>query len=119
MKKPLVIARENLKNAKINILGDMLSYYVGNGLYLSGSASFNTGLFNFHSTTKSISSYYPPFSGRPVPYEVVNNSQIRFNLPEDMPLGNYDIIFCNPAGYYKASRLSTFTTLSVVALSSF
>lgn len=122
MKRVFLVARENLKNAYITILGDMLGYYIEDGLYITGlsgnSLQYNERLLDFFSTTKSISAYYPAFSGTPVKYEVSDNKQIRCKLPEDLVDGDYDFIFCNPAGYTKASKLKTFEKLSIVPLSS-
>lgn len=98
----------------------MLSYFTGDGLYLSGSAEgFNNNHFDFYSKTKSLSSFYPPFSGAPVEYEALSNNVIRCKLPHDIPVGDYDLIFCNPAGYVKASSIKTFFKLTVLPLSAF
>jgi hypothetical protein len=115
VKKVLVIKDINLNTANISIFGDMLSYFKGDGLYLSGNSYFlNFAEYDFFSGIKNLSAFYPPFSGRPVPYNIINNNQIRFKVPNDLPAGEYDIIFCNPAGYVKASTSTEFALLSII-----
>lgn len=87
----------------------MLSYTIGNGLYLSGSNStFNTEFLDFYSDQKNLSAYYPPFSATPIPeYNSIDNNMLDFYLPENIEVGDYKIIFSNPAGYDIASKNKT------------
>ncbi len=92
----------------------MLGYIAGNGLYLSGSSEFNTQFLDFYSKVKNVSAFNPPFSGTPVNFSILNNNTLQFTLPPGILPGKYDIIFCNPAGYVKASNTTLFKGLSVV-----
>lgn len=113
--RPLIVYLKNTPQQTITIEGDMFDHITGNGLYLSGSLEFNTEFLNFYSNFKNISSFYPPFSGTPVEFTILNNNTLQFTLPQNIPTGNYDIIFCNPAGYIKASETTFFKGLSVIA----
>ena len=100
---------------KITLRGDMFKYTIGNGLYLSGSNStFNTEFLDFYSKHKNLSAFYPGFSGTPIDFSVLSNNQLEFNLPRNIVDGSYDIIFCNPAGYVKASTTPFFKGLSAI-----
>lgn len=91
----------------------MFNYFIGGGLYLSGNNNFNTQFLDFYSNVKNLSSYYPPFSGAPVEYNLISSSRIEFKLPLNILKGDYDIIFCNQAGYFKASKDETFKKITV------
>lgn len=93
----------------IIVQGDMLQYYTGNGLYLSGNSPLlSTNEYDFYSQVKSISANFPPFRGIPVKYTPINATEIQFLMPANLPLGAYDIIFCNPAGYVIGSQTKRF-----------
>ena len=93
----------------------MFQYYTADGLYLSGNSPLlSTNRYDFYSTIKSVSALYPPFSGLPLKYNVQEAEYINFKLPSNLPLGDYDFVFCNPAGYYKASSSTNFSKLKVV-----
>lgn len=93
----------------------MFQYYTADGLYLSGNSPLlSTNRYDFYSTIKSVSALFPPFSGFPVKYNVQEDRYINFKLPSNLPQGDYDIIFCNPAGYYKASLSTNFSKIRVV-----
>lgn len=84
----------------------MLNFFTGAGLYLSGnSIGSNQEFLNFYSNTKSVSSFYPSFSATSVEdYTVFDEgSTLEFYLPETLLKGDYNIIFCNEAGYAKSS----------------
>lgn len=113
--KVINIKQEDTEFTKIVLEGDMFRYGTGDSVYLSGN-SFNSESVNLYSTVKSISSFYPAFSGIPVEnFKVINNNILEFFLPKNLPLGYYDILFCNPAGYYKASNSKKFAYINVVA----
>jgi len=102
----ITIKRENLPSIKASLQGTMLNFYTGAGLYLSGSSSdFNQEFLDFYSTIKSVSSYYPPFSATPIEKYTVTEegNRLEFFLPTNLPVGDFDIIFCNQAGYAKIS----------------
>ena len=71
--------------------------------------------YDHYSNVKSISAKYPPVNAFPVyEYEVIDAGKIlQFKLPENLLVGNYDILYFNGAGYYKASQTSRFTYFSV------
>lgn len=83
----------------------MFKYKAGNGLYLSSYNTFNTTEFvNLYTDVRLISAAYPGFYGIPVDkYKVINNSELSLKLPTYLNAGNYDVIYCNPAGYFKMS----------------
>ena len=102
-----------LEDYTIKILGDNFKYIIGNGLYLSGS-NYNTNYVDLYSEFDNLSAFNPPFSGIPITdFEIINNNELNFNLPKNLPIGKYDVIFCNPAGYYKASSNRKFKLISV------
>jgi hypothetical protein len=49
-----------------------------------------------------------------VKYNVQESQYLNFKLPSNLPIGDYDVIFCNPAGYYKASLSTNFSKIRVV-----
>lgn len=91
----------------------MLEYVKGNGLYLSGGST-GSQYVDLYSDEKSLSSIYTPFSGIPISYTTVSNNEINFKLPENLSVGNYVIIFCNPAGYTISSSNSKNYIIRVV-----
>jgi len=112
--QPLTIYVRNTPQQKIIVEGDMFNHITGNGLYLSGGPEFNTQFLDLYSNVKNVSASNPPFSGTPIEFVVLNNNILEFTLPVSILPGNYDIIFCNPAGYVKASNTTLFKGLSVV-----
>ena len=113
MEQTFSIALSNVRFSSIVLWGDMFSFFIGEGLYLSGNNNYNTKYLDFYSNVKNLSSYYPPFSGTPVRYTLVSPTKIEFKLPNDLIKGDYDIIFCNQAGYYKASNDERFFKLTI------
>jgi len=96
----------------------MFQYTSLNGLYLSSSnASMNQMELNLYTEIKSISARYPSVSGFPVyEYDVLDDGTLlQFRLPENLLVGNYDILYFNGAGYTKASKnTKRFTYFSVI-----
>lgn len=110
---PLKIRNTNTSSYKITLYGDNFNFIEGNGLYLSGS-NYNEQLVDLYSNIKNLSANNPPFSGILVDNFTVNSNNIlEFNLPENLPTGKYDIIYCNPAGYFKASINNKFKYIIV------
>lgn len=96
--------------------GDMFQYRALNGLYLSASNAYTPSLttLNLYSNIKSISGRYPPITVLPVEkYDIVENYIVQFKLPENLLAGNYDIVYFNDAGYFKASDTKNFTYFEV------
>ena len=95
----------DLTATELIFYGDMLRYKAGKGLYLSGTNVYNTTEWvNLYSDIKLVSAANLPFSGTPVPeFEIINNNVVKFTLPNFLLSGYYDVIFCNPAGYFKMS----------------
>ena len=106
----------NLPSTMVTIYGDMFQYKTLNGLYLSSSNAsmpFLTTL-DLYSNVKSISGRYPAITVFPVEeYNVVENYILQFKLPANLSVGNYDIIYFNDAGYFKASSTKRFTYFTV------
>lgn len=112
--KVLVVKQKDAEFTKIILEGDMFKYATGDGIYLSGN-NFNSKKVDLYSNVKSLSTHYVAFSGIPVEeFNVVNSNYLEFYLPKNLPIGFYDIIFCNPAGYYKASNSKKFAYINVV-----
>lgn len=111
---PLKIKQEYLYNTKVTIFGDNFNYIRGNGLYLSGSTFF-TEFVDLYSQERLLSSNNVPFSGIPInEFSILNNNTIEFNLPTNLIPGEYDVIFCNPAGQIKASNNKKFNYIIVI-----
>lgn len=109
---------ENLSSTLVTIYGDMFNYKTLNGLYLSSSNTNIDSLttLNLYSNVKSISAKYPPITVFSVEkFDIVENYIIQFKLPENLLIGNYDILYLNDAGYYKASKSKRFTYFSVIS----
>jgi hypothetical protein len=107
---------DNSNSTLVTIYGDMFQYKTLNGLYLSSSNTNIPSLttLDLYSNVKSISAKYPPITVFPVEeYEIVENYILQFNLPANLLLGNYDIIYFNDAGYFKASNTKRFTFFTV------
>jgi hypothetical protein len=114
VEKVIIIAQNLLGRATVTLYGDMFQYYTDRGLYLSGnSPSFSGNNYDFYSKIRSLSANFKPFTGRPIEYSVINENEIQFKLPDDIPLGDYDVIFCNPAGYAKASNTRNFDKITI------
>lgn len=112
MDKTITVQTENLSTTRIVMEGYMFRNKVSNGLYLSGD-SYNTVYNDFYSDVRSISANNPPFSGIPVTdFKIIGENRLEFTLPQ-VPQGSYDIIFCNPAGYSKASNSNKFISIYV------
>lgn len=107
---------QNLSSAIVTIYGDMFQYVTLNGLYLSSSnTTIPTSSLNLYSHIKSISGRYPAVDVFPVyEYDVLNGGTIlQFKMPDNLPKGNYDILYFNGAGYKKASDIKKFTYFSI------
>lgn len=102
---PFLARYRDLDKIQIVLEGYWFKYIQGNGLYLSADKAFlNTDLVDLYSNDPKLASNNPPFYGIPVKnYNIVSNNIIEFYLNKDLLGGNYDIIFCNPSGYVKAS----------------
>lgn len=109
------VLKENLSSTTVTIYGDMFQYTTLNGLYLSSSnPSMSSITLDLYSNVKSISGRYPPISVFPIEkYDIVENYILKFNLPHNLLAGNYDIIYFNDAGYFKASNAKRFTYFTV------
>ena len=96
--------------------GDMFQYKTLNGLYLSSSnVSMSSIELNLFTGIKSISAKYPKISAFPVNnFELIDNNIIQFILPVNLESGNYDIIYINGAGYFKASDSKKFTYFTII-----
>jgi hypothetical protein len=94
----------------------MFHYRTLNGLYLSSSnISMSSVELNLYTDIKSISAKYPKISAFPVNnFEVIGENRIQFILPTNLESGNYDVIYMNGAGYFKASDSSKFTYFSII-----
>jgi hypothetical protein len=116
--EPTLTIKPGQINVSFTFQGDMFSYITGNGLYLSANV-INPILssFDFYSETKSLSTKFPPFTGYPIQeYEIFNNNVLKFNMPNTSLTGcNVDFIFCNEAGYAKASQSSRFSYVKILS----
>lgn len=111
-KPSFTILMGSVSSFLVTIYGDMFKYKTLNGLYLSSSNSFveNLTSLDLYSNVKSISAKYPPITVFPVEkYDVIENYILQFKVTSDMMDGNYDIIYLNDAGYFKASNTKRFT----------
>jgi hypothetical protein len=107
---------QNLSSAIVTIHGDMFQYVTLNGLYLSSSnTTIPTSSLNLYSHIKSISGRYPAVDVFPVyEYDVLNGGTVlQFKMPDNLPKGNYDILYFNGAGYKKASDIKRFTYFTI------
>lgn len=111
------VLKENLSSTLVTIYGDMFQYTTLNGLYLSSSnSSMSSIVLNLYTNIKSISARYPAVSAFPVEeYEITENYVLKFKLPNFLLEGNYDILYFNDAGYFKASNAKRFTYFNVIA----
>jgi len=117
-KPSYTIQTRNLSATTVTIYGDMFQFKTLNGLYLSSSnLSMPSTAFDLYSNVKSISARYPTVYGFPVlEYDVLDAGNIlQFKLPENLLVGNYDILYFNGAGYYKASQTSRFTYFTIIS----
>ena len=108
----------SLSSVKIKIYGDMFNYKTLNGLYLSSSNTEipNLTTLNIFSNVESISSRYPEITVFPVEnYNIKENYILEFYLPNNLLIGNYDIIYINEAGYFKASDSKRFTYFKILS----
>lgn len=116
MEPAFTIKTENLSSTVVTVFGDMFHYKTLNGLYLSSSnLSMSSQELDLYTDIKSISAKYPKISAFPVNnFEVIGENTIQFVLPTNLKAGNYDIIYMNAAGYFKASNSKRFTYFSVI-----
>ncbi len=107
----------NLSSTVVTIYGDMFQYRTLNGLYLSSSnVTMSSQELNLYTGIKSISAKYPKISAFPVNnFDLIDENTIQFIIPNDLKEGNYDIIYMNAAGYYKASNDERFTFFRVIS----
>ena len=112
----MIVHRRDLEGVRVTLYGDFFKYTTGNGLYLSSNNStYNLSTFNFYSNIRLVSSYNPPFNGTPVEkFVLVSNNEVVFDLPYNLPVGKYDIIYCNPAGYVSALKTKSFKGIEVI-----
>jgi hypothetical protein len=112
--RPIKIRSQYLTSTIIEIKGDNFNYVTGNGLYLSGNR-FNTEHVDLYSTEKNLSAANLPFSGIPIEdFNIIDKNNATFSLPGVLQLGLYDVIFCNPAGYKKASLNKKYNYIQVL-----
>lgn len=116
MEPTFTIRTINLSSTLVTIYGDMFQYRTLNGLYLSSSnISMSSVELNLYTAIKSISAKYPKISAFPVNnFEVIGENIIQFTLPTNLKSGDYDIIYMNGAGYFKASDSKQFTYFRIV-----
>lgn len=109
------VFKGNLSSVIVTINGDMFQYKTLNGLYLSSNnTSMSSEELDLYSDIDSIKYKYPSVRVFSVyEYTVTENNILTFNLPENLLAGNYDILYFNGAGYYKASETSRFTYFTV------
>lgn len=111
-KPTFTVLIKSLSSVLVTIYGDMFQHKTLNGLYLSSSNTYIDSLttLDLYSNVKSISAKYPPITVFPVEkYDIVENYILQFELPSNLMNGNYDIIYMNDAGYFKASNTKRFT----------
>ena len=115
-KPSFTVLSENLSSINLKIYGDMFNYKTLNGLYLSSSNMLMSSIkLDLYSNVKSISARYPSVSAFPIyDYDVIENYILEFKLPQNLLEGNYDILYFNDAGYYKASNSKRFTYFEVI-----
>ncbi len=116
-KPSFTVLTKNVSSVNLRIYGDMFNYKTLNGLYLSSSNALMSSIeLDLYSNVKSISSRYAPVSVFPIhDYKVVENYILEFKLPENLLECNYDILYFNDAGYYKASNSKRFTYFEVIS----
>lgn len=87
----------------------MFKYISGNGFYLSSNKLEEySQLVDLYSNIRLVSAANPSFYGVPIQrYKIISNNAISFYLPDFLSAGNYDLIFCGPAGYDKLSNYVT------------
>lgn len=104
--KSYTVQVKNLSSTEFTIQGNMFRYISGNGLYLSSNKLEEySQLIDLYSNIRLVSAANPPFFGLPLSrYNIVDNNTLNFYLPDFLSAGNYDLIFCNPAGYDKLSN---------------
>lgn len=112
----MTINRSDLSSTTITLNGSFLRYITGNGLYLSSTnSSFNLSAYDFYTNIKLVSADNPVFYGTPLTdYTIISDSEVKLNLPENLPPGEYDIVFCNPAGYVTAKSNKKFKGLVII-----
>jgi hypothetical protein len=115
-KPSFTVLSKNLSSINLKIYGDMFNYKTLNGLYLSSSNMLMSSIkLDLYSNVKSISARYPSVSAFPIyDYDVIENYILEFKLPQNLLEGNYDILYFNDAGYYKASNSKKFTYFEVI-----
>ena len=115
-KPSFTVLSKNLSSINLKIYGDMFKYKTLNGLYLSSSNALMSSIkLDLYSNVKSISGRYPAVSAFPIyEYDIIQNYILEFKLPQNLLEGNYDILYFNDAGYYKASNSKRFTYFEVI-----
>jgi hypothetical protein len=109
------ILQSELSSHNIEIYGDMFKKIASNGVYVSGSSSFfNMSGFDFYSNIRLVSAANPPFRGYPVEdYEIISAEVLNIRLPSNLPIGKYEIIFCNEAGYTTSRKQNKLPLIEV------
>ena len=122
-KASFTVKTQNLSSTNVTINGDMFQFTTLNGLYLSSNnPSMSSIELDLYTEIKSISARYPAVYGFPVyEYDVLDDGMLlQFRLPENLLVGNYDILYFNGAGYAKASKnTKRFTYFTVEESTSF
>ena len=96
------------------MFGENFNFSTLNGLYLStNNPQMTSILLDVFSNIKSISSKFVPIEAFPVETYDYKYDEVSFYLPSNLLVGNYDIIYINNAGYFKASNSLTFTYFTV------
>jgi hypothetical protein len=111
-KPTFTVFMDTVSSVLVTIYGDMFQFKTLNGLYLSSSNTLIESLttLDLYSNVKSISAKYPPVTVFPVEeYDVIQNYILQFKMTGEMLNGNYDILYFNDAGYFKASSTKKFT----------
>ncbi len=96
------------------MFGENFNFSTLNGLYLStNNPQMSSIVLDVFSNIKSISSKFVPIEAFPVETYDYKYGEVSFYLPNNLLVGNYDIIYINNAGYFKASNSLTFTYFTV------
>ena len=113
--KPIfTVLIKNLSSTFIKMFGENFNYSTLNGLYLStNNPQMSSIVLDIFSNIKSISSKFVPIEAFPVETYEYKYGEVSFYLPNNLLAGNYDIIYINNAGYFKASNSLTFTYFTV------
>jgi hypothetical protein len=112
----VIVKKIDVPYTTVTLNGVFLKYLTGNGLYLSSNnTNFNLSSYDLYSNIRLVSSVNPPFYGTPVSkFTVIRDSEIVFDLPDDLPVGFYDIVYCNPAGYVLGTSFKDFKGITII-----